>query len=853
MTVSLEELELWFRDRRKWLQDAARRLIQNGTLTEEDYTDLLLICKQEACGQSVTFSGIPTGGLSVADTTKPLWLESISDVQGINALSPSKPLSFGKSPLCIVYGRNGAGKSGYVRLLKHACRASQPGVLLDNIFSAAKQQQTAKITFSEDTQTKSIQWNGATISELQGVDIYDTACGLVYVNEENEVAFEPWLLRLFTQLTNTCTTLSKRIQKQINEKVSNKPVFPAEFATTTLSAWYANLTANTTKQEIEEKTAWTPDYERDLFDVYKRLAEPNPASKAIELRRQKTLVLEVMAELKKHCEGLSDGRCNTYLPIKSDAAAKRKAADEDAKKVFEKASLTGIGTETWRLLWEAARRYSEEYAYKAQPFPNISEDARCVLCHRKFDKDDKESRVRLISFETFVKGEMQQLATSAEQSLQNFVATFEELPSAETLAIKMNAAGVTDITTKSLIDDFVSQLAKRRQTCLAAFSIDEISPLPANGILIQLVQIARSILKQSRSYDKDDKGQNRPQLEQKGKELSTRKWLNQQRKAIENEIMRLNAVRLLEAAERLTNTTALSKRKSILAEELITKAYIKRFQDELKKLKASHLNVEVKKTVTDVCRVYHRISLRNAKKDVKTTDILSEGEFRIVSLAAFLADTEGRGSKTPFIFDDPISSLDQVYEDATAEQLVELTKSRQVIVFTHRLSLVSALEKYAEKMGSSHELVCLSNYVTGEITDLPIEFRKTDKAVNTLSNERLAAAKKELALGDVAYEQVAKSLCLDIRVLIERIVESDLIYEIVKRYSPEVNTLKIYHLAKITHEDCKFIDDYMTKYSRYKHSQPEESPVPLPRPEEIENDLNEIAKFIESIRKRKKS
>lgn len=182
MTIAFDELEKWFQDRPKWLQDAARRLIQNGTLTGQDYTDLLTLCTQEANGQTVTFSGIPTGGLSLVEISTQLRLESISDVHGINALAPSKPLSFGKSSLCIVYGRNGAGKSGYVRLLKHACGARRPGELIGNIFNSTIQPKTAKLTYIEDTQAKTSQWNGTPISELQGVEIYDTACGLVYVN-----------------------------------------------------------------------------------------------------------------------------------------------------------------------------------------------------------------------------------------------------------------------------------------------------------------------------------------------------------------------------------------------------------------------------------------------------------------------------------------------------------------------------------------------------------------------------------------------------------------------------------------------------------------------------------------------
>ena len=851
MTVSLKGLEAWFHDRSKWLQDAARRLIQNETLTEQDYTELLTLCIQEAAGQAVTFTGIPADGLSLIETTTPLHLESISDVHGINALAPSKPLLFGKSSLCIVYGRNGAGKSGYVRLLKHACGARRPGELIGNIFNSDIQPKMAKLTYIEDTQAKTSLWNGTPIIELQGVEIYDTVCGLVYVNDENEVAFEPWLLRLFTQLTVASTTLSQRIKKQVEGLVSKKPIFPPDFATTSSAAWYNKLSAGVSRQEIDEKTAWEVEHEAGLTDINKRLAEQTSTAKAAALRRQKELSIELVTELKKYFENLSDEHCNAYLQKKADTATKRKTADEDAKKVFERAPLAGIGSETWRSLWNAARLYSEEHAYRAKPFPNTEEDACCILCQQELDI---ESRGRFISFETFVKGELQKLALEAEQNLQKLADAFAEVPAREMFTVKMEATGIADETIRATVLDFTSLLAKRRQACLAADSMAEIPTLPTKWILIQLVRIVRNIAKQARSYDKDAKGQNRPELEQKRKELSARKWLSQQHKAIEDEIARLKTVSLLGEAERLTNTKALSQRKSILTDELITKAYQERFQNELKHLGTSNLSVDVDKSRAEVGRVYHRISLKNVNKSVKTSDILSEGEFRIVSLAAFLADTEGRGAKTPFIFDDPISSLDHVYEEATAKRLVKLSAARQVIVFTHRLSLVSFLEKYSAKHGIKHELVCLSRYIPGEITDLPIDLKRTDKAVNTLLNERLAAAKKAFAQGDTAYENEAKGLCRGIRILIERIVEMDLLNEVIRRFSQEINTKgKVHALAKITEDDCNFIDEYMTKYSRYEHSQSDETPLSLPKPEEIETDLKAIAGFIETIKERKKA
>jgi len=48
---------------------------------------------------------------------------------------------------------------------------------------------------------------------------------------------------------------------------------------------------------------------------------------------------------------------------------------------------------------------------------------------------------------------------------------------------------------------------------------------------------------------------------------------------------------------------------------------------------------------------------------------------------------------------------------------------------------------------------------------------------------------------------------------------------------------RIGNLSKITAGDCRMLDDLMTKYSRYEHSQPGEAPVPLPNPDELKTDL----------------
>jgi len=63
--VDLNELEAWFQERPKWMQDAARRLVQNGTFNDEDIADFFAICNAEAAVQKVDFNGLPAGALGV--------------------------------------------------------------------------------------------------------------------------------------------------------------------------------------------------------------------------------------------------------------------------------------------------------------------------------------------------------------------------------------------------------------------------------------------------------------------------------------------------------------------------------------------------------------------------------------------------------------------------------------------------------------------------------------------------------------------------------------------------------------------------------------------------------------------
>ena len=188
-------LNKWFSERPQWLQIAATRLLQQSELTDKDIFELAALCQQEADGTlpKTTYS-FPASAFSQGDAGT-LRLCSIGDVEGVNALSPKKPLVFGKGNITIVYGSNGSGKSGYVRLLKHACGAREPGTLHRNVYKPGSAAQKACISFEQDGTLKSHTWSGQGVcDDLNSVDIFDTSFGKVFVSSEDEVSYEPPVL-----------------------------------------------------------------------------------------------------------------------------------------------------------------------------------------------------------------------------------------------------------------------------------------------------------------------------------------------------------------------------------------------------------------------------------------------------------------------------------------------------------------------------------------------------------------------------------------------------------------------------------------------------------------------------------
>ena len=839
------DLNPWLSKQPRWLQDAACLLHEQGQISDQDHVALVDLCKLEAEGDP------GAGGLcrenrprTLAEGTaarcRLLRLSSIENVVGINALAPGNVLDLGGQPLSVVYGGNGAGKSGYMRILKHVCDARARGELLPNVFAQTAEARRCTISFTLDGEPTRVDWSpgDGPVEDLRAVAIFDRASEQVYINEEHEAVYEPPQLALLRQLVHACDRVRLTLNAERQAMPSRLPKMPPEYASTDAHLWLTSLAATVSQEDLGAHSVWSKGDQDRLENLNRRLAEVDPKQRAAILRGRVEELEVLKRQVAEAYEGLSGPVFGQMETARQEALQRRRAAAEQAEKASSRLSLGGVGSESWREFWEAARRYSEASAYPESPFPVVEEPSHCVLCQQELDES---AATRLGEFAAIAEGKLERDAALAEQVVEELVARMPTVPEPDEVGAILDRAGIGDDAERGLVVRHLDELRRRREALATQtqgqLSLDEGAVSAVLDLMNGCLEVGEDLL---RTAELDAQGVDHDRLQAERRELAARRWLSDQRVAVCDEVERLKVLATLERAKKLATTTGLSRQATKLSRELVTRAIESRFRSELDRLGANHLKVEIKRTSTQKGRVRHRLVLKTGTSHGAGA-ILSDGENRVASLAACFADFLAEDRDVPFVFDDPMSSLDQEHEDRVAERLVHLAEDRQVIVFTHRLPFVIALLEAAKVHEipagvSSLERTALG---AGVPADLPLKAQPVKKALNKLAGEDLAAVRKaerEQSGSDLRSRTAA--LCRDIRISLENIVEKELLADVVGRFRRPVTTQgKLHKVARVQPADCELIEEMMTKYSRYVHAQPGESPVTLPGSDELEGDL----------------
>jgi hypothetical protein len=215
----LEEILEWSSGRPTWQRDALRRLVVNGELSDDDIDALTEVCKAGR-GLAEQRDTVPLSKDHIPVTTTlnvPVSLSSIFHHRGVNALAEDQTLKFGPK-LTVVYGDNAAGKSGYIRILKSACRARSQEQILGNVTSGATPHAlVVSIKYAVGSEPKPLEWAGGGEDQfISRVSVFDTQCAAVYLTEKTDVAFRPFGLDLFDKLVQACKAVRAKLEIEQN-------------------------------------------------------------------------------------------------------------------------------------------------------------------------------------------------------------------------------------------------------------------------------------------------------------------------------------------------------------------------------------------------------------------------------------------------------------------------------------------------------------------------------------------------------------------------------------------------------------------------------------------------------------
>lgn len=846
MKSTSDDIRQWLHKQQDWLQDASERLLKKGSLSSADVNDLVARLKT-ADGQKITGHRTFDSLMQPSTAGLDLRLKSISALTGIEGLAPRSPLTFGSTNLTVVYGHNGSGKSSYARLLKKVTGKPRALDLKPDVFQAVSVQGKCQFTYELNGVEVSTEWlsNAAPVAALRAVDIFDADEAGHYLSNESAAAYTPPVVALFENLALACDQVKAQLQDEQGKLMKALPALPHEYSASAAGKRYASLKADLAEASLSALLTWPIENEIKLTQAVERLRTTDHAALAKQKRAKKVQVLQIATGLQKAFAAYSSTALDHLRELRMFAQTKRKIATEAAK--VETAELDHVGSDTWRSMWKAAREYSQ-VAYPAKPFP-VTDSARCVLCHQELSPAAQE---RLQAFETFVQSKLASEATQAESA---YTEAKNQLPAAlnqESINTQAEAAGLTaDESWPAYLGRFWLSVEDAKAALVADEAASNAKPVDAvTDAVKSLTDFANALENEAAQHDLDAQGIDRGVLQLSKLELEASKWVTQQALAVRAEVLRLKQYKQYEDWKSLTNSKGVSLKSAEVAEKVITDAYVGRFNRELLTLGATRIKVELVKTKAEKGKVLHRLQLKGVKGKQTLEKVLSEGERRVVALAAYLADLTEKPNNAPFIFDDPISSLDQTWEERTIDRLVQLSETRQVIVFTHRLSFMGLIGERADDITTIH--IRQEPWGAGEAGDVPLYGKKPEAALRDLLNARVSQARNTFQEhGSVAYYPLSKSICSDFRILLERMVEFVLLADVIQRHRRAVNTMgKIQNLVKIKTTDCSLFEELMTKYSSYEHSQSNEAPVELPEPEELTADIERLIAWHSEFAKR---
>lgn len=858
----IDDIETWSKKLSPWRQDALRRLAISDDLTDTDLDELESMIKQVA-GFKLKTPAPPPVPFSKAHfgsgKQKPVILKGIANVKNVNRLVANAKLDFCPKALTIVYGRNGSGKSGFVRILRTACRTrvENPAKLkvLSDVYGGGTGVQAADIIIDEGNGDKPIAWipDMTAAPELMQVAVFDTLSAQLYVDGGNHIRYLPFGLALPHRLNDICIKLKKRFDAEREKSVGNKESLAAinfpDPRDTKAQTFARKLTKATTNTEIDQAATFSANDQERLNEVTSILSAGAVA--IADLTALITWVESILGECEAAANTLSDKALSGLSTLRNTAVTARQTAKLSVSKLFTEEPLPGVGSETWRTLWVAARDYSVNEAYVDADFPVTSTDAgsaACVLCQQPLLPDATE---RMLRFQKYMDDTLDDAATKAELAVvdaTNGIVALTLLRAAD-FSDRVEQVRQRNPMLADALSSFQLSATLRRTDANARLSGEKSKSVPVlTSPHVELKGFAKKLRETKDGIAKASQVQQREKLAEEKAELEDRKILAANRVKLINLRDLLLSDAAYDKALSEVHSAGITRRANELIDKHLTSAVKTRFDTERQRFDIMHLKVGLSRKSSQT-KAEFEVDPQTEFTKV-TSEILSEGEQRALALAGFLTEVALTAGSGPIIIDDPVSSLDRDRSARVAERLAEEASKRQVVVFTHDIIFFNELCGLAESKGINPVTIAVfgDKDAAGKIDPAGMNWKglSVSKRIGKIKND-FAPLPKLLSTSPTEYEYQVKHLYGRLRDTYERVVEEVIFQDVVRRGTDVIHTQM---LRKVALSDALAIrfHEGMTRANIYSHDNPAADTVQAPTPEEFNSDISALENLINDLK-----
>ena len=777
----------WANDQDGWVRSLLSEVIVTGKALADGQIDSIyrgfLMEKELAPGDKVNIPRM-TDEVSPLDVTSGLFLTELGHLKNVNALAEAQEIRFNPR-LTVIFGENACGKTGYVRVLKRvAAVRTAENILSDVTRPQEKKMPCATISYrlGQDEPQK-VEWNGDTgVAPFNRIDVFDSRATALHVDGDLNYIYTPGELARFPWVQQGIEGVRQKLDAQIVAKTRTTNPFLQHFDR--LSRLYASielLGASTNLAQLQTLAVVTEAERQEIPTLRSEVEALQSDNPAAQLRLAETIEQDIEALLRLiNIFGPFDVQSyNVSLALLREAEGHHDRVTRDS---FAGLPIPGLLQEEWRRFVQAGEAYLQTLD-NSEGFPVTGEE--CLYCRQSLSAEAASLIRKYRDYcNNQLRTELEEARRAAGAFQSRCQADFADAERRVSELVGNSALKEAEITR---IRTFLTQCIFVRDAVQALQPVEwggQAGEVKAVRDSLEAVKSGTQTLLGNLSDRRAEREAALKTRRERLLDLESRQKLAGLMPQLEEAV---EAARWVDRAKTLQRKfqgllRSLTETSKVASEQLLNRDFENRFLEECRLLRAPSVTLQFPGKQGQVTR--KKAAFGSASH--RPSDVLSEGEQKVIGLADFLAEIALKPA-APVIFDDPINSLDYRRMSEVVRRLVKLSLTRQVIVFTHNIwftiELLAAFDNTQDAQHCSYYDVGRDELKIGIVSKgnhpRSDTYNNLKGRINNLLQEAgKATGEIQAALIEKAYELI-RSIC-------EVIVESELLQGVTQRYQPNV-------------------------------------------------------------------